>query len=227
MFNTGSLDRGTTPIHDTVSKRAANVIQGTNGRTALQLLSQRGAGRTTPRDDAKTPAALSNLAPSRPDGSLRCHEGCVLISEPGDAQGDRPRRVFVRANCYLYRTSAALSSDRGETPTTSSWTGAENLHSNRATLLEVPRGWALGGGVSEGEGRWVAGDGLVYAPLRCSCSGCRSAQVGERVIGAGLQGQDLIGRAWFYSTCVQGGGGIVDETSPKELLLPSQVGMDR
>lgn len=225
MFKTSSLERGTIPIHDTMDERAANVIQGTTGRTALQPLSQGAAGRTSHRDDAKTHTALTDLAPSRPDRSLRC-KGGVLISEPGDAQGDRPRRVFVRANCHLYRTSVALSSDRGETLTTSSWVGAENFL-NRTTLLEVPRGWVLGGGVSEGEGRWVAGDGLVYAPLCCSCSGCRSAQVGEKVIGAGLQGQDLIGRAWFYSTRVQDDGGIIDETSPKELLLPTQVAMDR
>lgn len=224
MFKISSVDCGTSPVHGAVNERAASVIQGTNGRTALQLLSQGGAGRASLRDDAKTPDALTDLVPGRPDESLRCHKGGVLVSQPGDAQRDRPRLVFVRANCHLYRTSVALSSDHGETPTTSSWVSAENLR-NKTTLLEVPQGWVLGGGVSEGEGRWVAGDGLVYAPLHCSCSGCRSAQVGEKVVGAGLHGQDLIGRAWFYSTRVQANG-IVDEMNPKELVLPTQIAID-
>lgn len=225
MFRNSSADRGTIPIDDTVNERAASVIQGTNGRTALQLLSQGGAGRTSPRDNAKTPDALTDVVPRRQGGSLRCHKGGVLVSEPGGAQGDRPRRVFVRANCHLHHTSAALSSDCGGAPTTSSGVSADCWHS-RTTLFEVPRGWALGEGVSEGEGRWVAGDGLVYAPLCCSCSGCRSAQVGEKAVGAGLCGQDLIGRSWFYSIRVQADG-IVDETSPKELVLPAQVAVDR
>ncbi|CAM9222192.1 unnamed protein product, partial [Laminaria digitata] len=47
-------------------------------------------------------------------------------------------------------------------------------------LLEAPRGWMLGDDVLEGEERWMSGDGMVYAPLFCSCSGCRSAHVGEK-----------------------------------------------
>lgn len=77
--------------------------------------------------------------------------------------------------------------------------------------------------MTEGEGRWVAGDGLVYAPLFCSCTGCGSVPVGEVAVGAGLHGQDLIGRAWFYPTRVHFNGVVLDETSPAELLLPAHA----
>lgn len=219
MFRKSSAERAATPIDNVASGRAASVIQGTNGRTALQLLSQGSVERTTTRRDspkAKTSTERPDPAPRRPTGSLWCRPGGTLVSQPATSSpGDFSRRVLVRGNCHLFRASATLSSHMEQ---------SSDPRHNTTTLLEVPRGWAPGGGLSEGEGRWVAADGLVYAPLFCSCSGCGSAPVGEKAVGAGLDGRDLIGRAWFFPARVQAdGGSVFDETSPKELLLPTYV----
>lgn len=232
MFKNTSADRELTPFSDTTNRiRAASVIQGTNGRTALQLLSQGSARQTAPRDNPETPPPRSDPAPSRLHDRMWCRMGASFVMIPAEgppategAQRARPRRVFVREDCHLYRTTASLPApDCVEPPTTPSGASA-GWWSNAATLLEFPReGWALASCMTEGEGRWVAGDGLVYAPLFCSCAGCGSVPVGERAVGAGLHGQDLIGRAWFYPTRVHFEGIVLDETSPRELLLPAHV----
>lgn len=153
-----------------------------------------------------------------PAGGLATAEG---------AQRARPCRVFVRAESHLYRTNASLPAPGCvETPTTASGVVAGRW-SDAATLLEFPReGWTLTSCVTEGEGRWVADDGLVYAPLFCSCTGCGSVPVGEVAVGSGLRGQDLIGRAWFYPTRVHFNGTVLDEANPRELLLPAHGAMD-
>lgn len=93
-------------------------------------------------------------------------------------------------------------------------------------MLEAPRSWTLGEYVLEGDGRWIASDGLVYVPLVCSCLGCGSAQVGAKAVGAGLGGEDLIGRAWFFVDRVEADG--VDAwDSPQQLVLPANVAVMR
>lgn len=218
MFRNSSADRGPTQISNAANGRGASVIQGTNGRTALQPLSQGSARQTAPRDNPDTPAARTDSAPSRAHDRMWCRMGASFVMIPAEGfptaegtQRARPRRVLVRADCHLYRTNASLPAP-----------GCVET----ATLLEFPRqGWTLTSCMSEGEGRWVAGDGLVYAPLFCSCTGCGSVPVGEMAVGAGLHGQDLIGRAWFYPTRVHFDGIVLDETSPRELVLPSHVSM--
>lgn len=227
MFRNSSALQGSVPADGSAIGRAASIIEGTNGRTALQLLSQ--SANDVARDTRTPPlSARADPALRRQDGGLWCRNGGPLVSEshgratPG-FPNDRPCYVFVRANSHLYRTSASLSSGRGEASASPSAVSPDSRGSG-ATLLEVPRGHTLGENVAEGEGRWVCDDGLVYAPLHCLCSGCRSTQVGEKAVGAGLGGQDLIGRAWFYLSRVQAVGVVDDDNSPVELALPSSDG---
>lgn len=233
MFKNSSADRSRTPLSDATNGEAPSVIQDTSGRAALQPLSQGSARQTPPRVNPETPAPPTDPAPSRLHDRLWCHMGasCVMIPT-GDlptaesAQRARPRRVLVRKESHLYRTNASLPvPDCIKTPTTSS--RVCDWWENAATLLELPReGWTLTSCMTEGDGRWVAEDGLVYAPLFCSCTGCGSVPVGEVAVAAGLHGQDLIGRAWFYPTRVHFNGIVLDETSPTELLLPTHAAVD-
>lgn len=68
----------------------------------------------------------------------------------------------------------------------------------------------------------MSDDGMAYAPLFCSCTGCCSVYVGEKAIGAGLGGEDLIGRAWFFTPLVDADG-VGDVESPRELALPARL----
>lgn len=98
------------------------------------------------------------------------------------------------------------------------------MFGKKSVFLEAPRHWAQGKHVVEGYGRWVANDGLVYAPLFCACTGCRSAHVGEKAVGAGLGGEHLIGHAWFFTTRVETNG-VDNSASPVMLTLPAHVAM--
>ncbi|CAM9384847.1 unnamed protein product [Ectocarpus fasciculatus] len=205
MFRQGCA--ASNPADDPANGGAASLTQGTDGRTALQLLSQ-GTTTNVPRvNPTMHEKPYADPEPRRPDGSLWCRMGGALIS--GAPQGaisgvgvDGPRRATPRASTHLYRTNVALTSDL----TTRSSGGREDGLRDANTVIEVPRGWPLVENVSEGEGRWVAGDGLVYAPLYCSCPGCRLAHVGEKVVGAGLGLQDTIGLAWFFPSLVDAVG---------------------
>lgn len=206
MFRQGCA--ASNPPDDAANGGAASLTQGTDGRTALQLLSQ---GTTNvPRVNPTITAHEKPRAdpePKRPEGSLWCRKGGALISGAprGAISGvggvDGPHRATARAGTHLYRTNVALTSDW----TTSSG-GRENDLRDEATVIEAPRGWPLVESVSEGEGRWVAGDGLVYAPLYCSCPGCGLAHIGEKVIAAGLGSQEAIGLAWFFPSLVHAVG---------------------
>lgn len=234
MFKNSSADRGPAPLSDTKNEGPASVIQGTSGRMALQLLSQGSARQTPPRYNPETPAPQpTDPAPNPLHDRMWCRMGASFVMIPAGSlptaegtQRARPRRVFVRPESHLYRTNASLPApDCVETPTTSSGVSA-GWWSSAATLLEFPReGWVLASTMTEGEGRWVADDGLVYAPLFCSCSGCGSVPVGEVAVAASLRGQDMIGRAWFYPTRVHFDGIVLGETSPTELALPTQAAM--
>ena len=223
MFRQRPAECGPTPTRAPAAAtgKAVSVIQGTNGRTALQLLSQGSSpGNTTLRHSTKESAVRPDPAPRRPAGSVWCPSGRVLVSQPAaGSPAGVSRRVFVRGNCHLYGASAA--------PPSSAADQCSDWRSKTMALLEVPRGWAPGEGLSEGEGRWVAGDGLVYAPLFCSCSGCGSTPVGEKAVGSGLFGQDLIGHAWFFPARVQTVDGdrvsVLDETNAVELFLPAHA----
>eukprot|EP00752_Nemacystus_decipiens_P006081 g5489.t1 len=226
----------TSPLTGPTNGEAASVIQGTSGRPALHPLSQWSARQSPPRDSPETPVApATDPAPNRVLDRMWCRMGASFVMIPAGGglpmaegtQRTRPRRVFVRADSHLYRTNASLPAPGcAEMPPTPSGVSA-GWSGDAATLLEFPReGWTLTSSMTEGEGRWVADDGLVYAPLFCSCTGCGSVPVGEVAIGAGLRGQDLIGRAWFYPTRVHFNGIVLDETFPTELVLPAHVTAD-
>lgn len=237
MFkNSGSADCSPAPLRDTTNGAAASVVQCASGRTALQPLSQGGAAEAPPCDNPDTRTPPTDPGRSLLHDRMWCRMGGSFVVIPAGgglppadraAQRARPRRVFVRAESHLYRANASLPAPGcPETPTTSSGVVSAGWWSDAATLLEFPReGWTLTSCTTEGEGRWVAGDGLVYAPLFCSCTGCGSVPVGEVAVGAGLRGQDLIGRAWFYPTRVHFNGVVLGETSPTELLLPAHAAL--
>ncbi|CAM9453258.1 unnamed protein product [Scytosiphon promiscuus] len=227
MFRNSSALYGSVPTAGAATGRSVSIIEGTNGRTAFQLLSQ--GTNDVPRDTRTPPPdarADPVRAPRRQDGVLRCRNGTLLVSNCrqdaiSGVTNDRPRQVLVRANSHLSRTSASLSPGFGDASASSSRVST-GCRGGGATLLEVPRGFKLPETVAEGEGQWVADDGIVYAPLHCLCSGCRSAQVGDKAVGAGLGGQGLIGRAWFYASRVQAVGIVDDGSSPVELALPER-----
>lgn len=206
MFRQGCA--ASNPTDDPANGGAASLTQGTDGRTALQLLSQ-GTTTNVPRVTPTIAAHEKPHAdpePRRPEGSLWCRKGGALISGAprGAISGvgvDGPRLATAMASTHLYRTIIALTSD-----CTTSSGGREDGLPDAATVIEVPRGWPLVEKVSQGEGRWVAGDGLVYAPLYCSCPGCRLAHIGEKVIAAGLGFQKTIGLAWFFPSLVHAVG---------------------
>ncbi|CAM9541114.1 unnamed protein product [Ectocarpus sp. 6 AP-2014] len=206
MFRQGCA--ASNPTDDPANGGAASLTQGTDGRTALQLLSQ-GTTTNVPRVNPTITAHEKPHAdpePRRPEGSLWCRKGGARISgaPPGAISGvgvDGPRLATAMASTHLYRTIIALTSD-----CTTSSGGSEDGLPDAATVIEVPRGWPLVEKVSQGEGRWVAGDGLVYAPLYCSCPGCRLAHIGEKVIAAGLGFQETIGQAWFFPSLVHAVG---------------------
>lgn len=274
MFSNSSADRieeRRSPIggNTIMSQRSATLIQGTNGRTALQLLSQsRAPTRTASLPNAKpispqTPARNPDPFTRSPgsvarnpdpvarspdsvarspdpvskgrDGTFWCRSaqctGGALISEPegrcnlGEqtCPPPRPRRITPPVNCHLYRTAPPTQSVAGGITTSTSPKGTNpDCGAAAPVLLEAPRGWTLGDYVSEGQGRWMSDDGMVYAPLFCSCTGCCSVYVGEKAIGAGLGGEDLIGRSWFFTALVDADS-VVEAGSPRELTLPSRL----
>eukprot|EP00903_Cladosiphon_okamuranus_P014456 g13412.t1 len=233
MFKNSSADRGASPLSDATNGAAASVFQNTSGRAALHPLSRGNATQTLPSSNPETSALHTDPEPSRLHDRMWCRMGASFVMIPtGDrptaesARRVRPRRVLVRQESHLYRTNASLPVPACvEIPTTSS--GVCDWWENPAALLEFPReGWTRTSCMTEGDGRWVAEDGLVYAPLFCSCTGCGSVPIGEVAVAAGLHGQDLIGRAWFYSTRVHFNGVVLDETSPTELLLPTHAAME-
>lgn len=241
MFSKSSTENGATlwsPIDRTPAKgRAASLIQGTNGRTALQLLSQAGTctGIFSPSSvntlvNPPAPKVCPDLVSGRQGGSFVSHNahctGGVLISEPAgggnateNASRRRPRRVLVRGGSHLHRVATMSSADVLDVSDPSHGISADTR--DIYVLLEAPRGWELGDYVSEGRGRWVLDDQLVYAPLVCSCTGCDGAQIGEKAIGAGLRGDDLIGRAWFFAARMNTDG-VDDLTVREELVLPAR-----
>lgn len=174
-------------------------------------------------DDFSEPATIPDTihaVENRRDGrpAFYCRDGIAqnphaLASEAVgsfDGEATRPRRVTVRGGCHLYSVATASKFEGGE-----SW-------NNEADLLEAPRGWTLGEHVSEGCGQWVAKDGLVYAPLFCEGKGGDLMHVGEKALGAGLGGEDLVGRAWFFPRVVDTVGVDTSRTQQK-LVLPTYV----
>lgn len=215
---------------------AASPVQGNNSYTTVGSLPQGGERTETSFlaksniDNTNTPHPHPERAfKQRPIGFYCRSVGCTrdaLVSAPVGAGSmeqacRRQRRVLVDINCHLYRVAASLSSkDFNSTPCSLSGVCAERR--DTAVLLEAPRGWALGDKVSMGIGRWVSSDGLVYAPLFYS-SKCGSVQVGEKAVGAGLGGENLIGRAWFFPSQVEPEGDLDYSASPKVLELPTSA----
>lgn len=278
MFQNGYVDhdRAETragPIDsNAISQRSATLIQGTNGRTALQLLSQSKAltratslpnvKHTSPKTPEWNPDLIARdsdplmaldgdpiarnpdpiarnpnpiagdhdpVSKGR-DGTFWCRSvectGGALISEPVDrcslgrqtCPPPRPRRVAAPANCHLYRNAPSQSLVGDDMMSTNSSVDCRAA----PVLLEAPRGWMLGDNVTEGQGRWVSDDGLVYAPLFCAHTGCRSVYVGEKAIAAGLGGEDMVGRSWFFAAVVEANG-VGEKGSPRELVLPARL----
>lgn len=140
-------------------------------------------------------------------------ENCESTSEGGDDSGDAqlPCLVTVWGGCHLYRIAVELECGDGDDKSSS------------VDVLEVPRGWRLEKCVSEGDGRWIAKDGLVYAPLYCKGKSGSLVHVGEKVIGAGLDGGHLIGRVWFFPRMVDVEGLGVSK-SQGDLVFPTRIG---
>lgn len=98
------------------------------------------------------------------------------------------RRVSVRDGSELYR--AATES------------GEDGDPSGEVELIEVPAGWEVGQHVSQGQGRWVPRDGLVYASLSCQREYGAPVHVGEKALAAGPGRVHLIGRSWFFPSAI-------------------------
>lgn len=200
---------------------SASPEQRSNKSTVLGLA-------TSPTGKVKPVSPSNAVVPTpaargRRDRGFYCRSpeciGGALVSAPNGDTAEpcffRPRLVSVQES-HLCRVAKAVVA--ANTSVASTVANADSCHS---CVLEAPKGWVLGEYVSEGEGRWVADDGLVYAPLFCSCAGCCRTHVGEKAIGAGLEGFDLIGRTWFFVSVVEAED--LDSVDPVRLTFPSQM----
>ena len=169
-------------------------------------------------------------APVQRDRGFYCRSAecsaAALVSEPvrnlSEPSRSRPRRVAVTEG-HLWGVAAATVAGgalAGDALAASILAGIDSHHSY--ILLEAPKDWVLGEHVFEGDGRWIAGDEMVYAPLFCPCTGCQNTQIGEKALAAGQGGYQLIGRAWFFPSRVKSEG-FTDSSSPEQLLVPAHV----
>lgn len=223
-------------INSVVGDDSAGPNSGTHGRVVLGALSaqtrvletdERGTSATDHRSRLQSPSDQPCSPPRWQSPGFYCRsdrcEGGALASQPvgggacPEKTCDGPRRVVVRENCHL--GSAASKSSCPDQGTIRQSSPPLQAAQSRLSLLEAPRSWVLGKSLSCGDARWVASDRLVYASLSCSCSGCGFAHVGEMVVAAGLGGDHLIQRAWFFTDRVESDG--IDRGADVELHIPA------